>query len=353
MAASSACRLLSGWLSFVGDYVLRQKIYGPALTKAIAYQLPAPDENHVKAYGGNCVTKLFIESRVMELTYTAWDLEAFAQDCDWPGPPFRWDEERRFLLRCELDAAFFHLYLDSETEWKQQPEALTRAFPKPRDAVGYIMDTFPIVKRKDEAKHGTYRTKDTIMDIYDSLAEAIATGSPYKTLLDPPPASFRVAHPPRLPAIPRVPLTQARIYWIEFIGTASRLAGEEFTFDFLWAAYLTLLDRATHADEAAAVLGADAEVWLNSVKTEPLTAGVFPDLLESLNADGFLAVDPERGLLRLSPEVPYTPDPWRCYDVAAVLSLLQARPKALEFPNSTAASQRDQTHYESLAKRFA
>ena len=23
------------------------------------------------------------------------------------GPPFRWDEERRFLLRCELDAAFF------------------------------------------------------------------------------------------------------------------------------------------------------------------------------------------------------------------------------------------------------
>jgi hypothetical protein len=23
------------------------------------------------------------------------------------------------------------------------------------------MDTFPIVKRKDEAKHGTYRTKET------------------------------------------------------------------------------------------------------------------------------------------------------------------------------------------------
>ena len=36
---------------------------------------------------------------------------ARACDCGWSGPPFRWDEERRFLLRCELDAAFFHLYL--------------------------------------------------------------------------------------------------------------------------------------------------------------------------------------------------------------------------------------------------
>lgn len=120
---------------------------------------------------------------------------AFAQDCDWPGPPFRWDEERRFLLRCELDAAFFHLYLGSEEEWSQQPEALTRAFPTPRDAVSYIMDTFPIVKRKDEAKHGSYRTKVTILQIYDALGEAIQTGQPYQTRLDPPPAAPECRHP--------------------------------------------------------------------------------------------------------------------------------------------------------------
>jgi hypothetical protein len=92
---------------------------------------------------------------------------------------FRWDEDRRFLLRCELDAAFFHLYLGSEDEWRQQPEALTRAFPTPRHAVSYIMDTFPIVKRKDEAKHGTYRTKETILQIYDALAKSIASGNPW------------------------------------------------------------------------------------------------------------------------------------------------------------------------------
>jgi hypothetical protein len=49
------------------------------------------------------------------------------------------------------------------------------------------MDTFPIVKRKDEAAHGTYRTKDTILSIYDEMAEAIRTGKSYQTRLDPPP----------------------------------------------------------------------------------------------------------------------------------------------------------------------
>jgi hypothetical protein len=61
------------------------------------------------------------------------------------------------------------------------------------------MDTFPIVKRKDEAKHGSYRTKETILQIYDALAEAIASGQPYQTLLDPPPADPACCHPPKSP----------------------------------------------------------------------------------------------------------------------------------------------------------
>lgn len=100
------------------------------------------------------------------------------------------------MLRCELDAAFFHLYLPCETngDWQraegETTEDLTRlkaSFPTPRDAVAYIMDTFPIVKRKDEAKWGTYRTKDMIIEIYDAMAEAIRTGQPYQTRIDPPP----------------------------------------------------------------------------------------------------------------------------------------------------------------------
>jgi hypothetical protein len=116
---------------------------------------------------------------VLELTYTAWDLEPFARDVGYDGPPFRWNPERRFLLRAELDAAFFHLYgID-------------------RDDVDYIMETFPIVRKNDEKVHGEYRTKRVILEIYDEMAEAARTGKPYQTRLDPPPADPRVAHPPR------------------------------------------------------------------------------------------------------------------------------------------------------------
>jgi hypothetical protein len=203
-AELSAC-FLGGINSYVYDYLLRQSLGGVNLSDYISHQIAVPAP---ATYAQPCPWAAHPQStihdppslrdwllpRVLELTYTAWDLEAFAQDCGWPGPPFRWDEDRRFLLRCELDAAFFHLYLGSEDEWRQQPEALTRAFPTPRHAVSYIMDTFPIVKRKDEAKHGTYRTKETILQIYDALAESMASGVPYQTLLSPPPADPACCH---------------------------------------------------------------------------------------------------------------------------------------------------------------
>ena len=120
--------------------------------------------------------------RVLELVYTAWDMEPFARDHGYDGPPFRWDPERRALLRAELDAAFFHLY------------------GLERDDVDYVMDTFWVVRDRDVKAHGEYRTKRLILEIYDELAEAIATGRPYQTRLDPPPADPRVAHPPRATA---------------------------------------------------------------------------------------------------------------------------------------------------------
>ena len=107
-------------------------------------------------------------------------MEPFARNCGYAGPPFRWDEARRFLLRAKLDAAFFHLYGIN------------------RDAAAYILDTFPIVRRKDEQKYnGEYKTKSTILEIYDALSESIRTGQPYQTRLEPSPADPRVAHPPR------------------------------------------------------------------------------------------------------------------------------------------------------------
>lgn len=168
--------------SFVCDYVAWQKLGTTSLTPFTFKQLPIlpPFQYQPCCIWSSCqLTKDWITVRIVELCYTAWDLEPFAQDCGYDGPPFLWDEQRRFLLRCELDAAYFHLY------------DITR------DDVDHIMQTFPIVKRKDEQKHGEYRTKRVILEIYDAMAEAMRTGTPYQTLLDPPPADLRVAHPPR------------------------------------------------------------------------------------------------------------------------------------------------------------
>ena len=119
------------------------------------------------------------------------------QQCGWSRPPFRWDEERCFHLCWERDAAFYYLNLGSEKGWRLQHESLIRYFSTPRDAVAYIMDTFPIVRDKDEKKCGDYRTKRLILEIYDEMAEAMRSGRPYQTRLAPPPADPRCCHPPK------------------------------------------------------------------------------------------------------------------------------------------------------------
>lgn len=153
--------------SFAFDYVCRQKIGGTHLTFFILKQLPVlPPSFYLKT--PNLLS--FITPRVLELTYTAWDLEPFARDIGWDGPPFVWDEERRFLLRCELDALYFHLYQIA------------------RDDVDYIMETFPIVKRKDEAAFGEYRTKRVILQMYDKMAALPRIAVPHPKALTPGPS---------------------------------------------------------------------------------------------------------------------------------------------------------------------
>ncbi len=205
-SCGSLSKLISNLNSFIYDYCCRQKISGISLSFFIVRQLPVLN---AMANGFPnwlaCILDIdeWIVCRCLELTYTAWDLEDFARDCGWYGPPFRWDEERRFLLSAELDAAFFHLYLPCipDGQWKpariadgavrdetdEEFAKLIRHFPTPRDAVDYIMETFPIVKKKDLEAHGHYRTKDAILEIYDAMTEAMRTGQPYQTCLDPPP----------------------------------------------------------------------------------------------------------------------------------------------------------------------
>jgi hypothetical protein len=193
-----AANLQANLTSFCLDYCARQKIGGTHLTYGYLQQLPIlPPDTYSQACAWSIASRTLTQwllPRILELTYTAWDLQPFAQHCGYQGPPFRWNAERRFLLRCELDAAFFHLYLGTPEDWQKGPESLTRLLPTARSAVEHIMETFPIVKGKDEKQFERYRTKDTILDIYDRMAMAIAQGPLFETLLDPPPADRSIAH---------------------------------------------------------------------------------------------------------------------------------------------------------------
>jgi len=177
--------------TFVSDFISRLKLGGNHMNFFLLKQLLhfSPQRYELKSQvNTNDINLNLIIFRTIELIYTAIDLEPFALDCGYNGPPFIWDEERRFMMRAELDALYFHLYLGDVNEWRSKgAEELLKYFHTPRDAVAYIMETFPIVKRKDEQKYGSYRTKETILEIYDEMAEAMLTGKPYQTRLDPPP----------------------------------------------------------------------------------------------------------------------------------------------------------------------
>ncbi len=153
------------------DYAARQKVGGLHLKYNVFRQIPtlAPGQ-----YGKACrwspaeSIRDWLLPRVLELTYTAWDLKPFGEDCGDAGPPFLWDPQRRFQLECEIDAAFFHLYGIS------------------RDDASYILDTFPVLARSDERAYGEYRTKRVVLNVYDRLTAAVAAGRPCVSPLAPP-----------------------------------------------------------------------------------------------------------------------------------------------------------------------
>jgi hypothetical protein len=162
--------LEANYNSFSYDYLLRNSFSQPSIPQSTSEQVPVIFPGVVRGFFG------FIKARVLELTCTAVDLISFAEDLGDHGMPFRWDQDRRSVMRAELDALFFHLYGIG------------------RDDVDYIMETFPIVKKKDVAKYGTYRTKERILEIYDRMAEAgvsqdtpLVDGENFISELTPPP----------------------------------------------------------------------------------------------------------------------------------------------------------------------
>src|SRR5262249_24491985 len=130
--------------SFVFDYCARQKIGYIHMNFFVVEQLPVLPPSvflDETSWSRGQSIDAWMLPRVLELTCTAVDMAGFGSELGYDGPPFVWNAERRRQLRSELDAACFYLY------------GLNR------EEVGYVMDTFPIVRRKDEVAFGEYRTK--------------------------------------------------------------------------------------------------------------------------------------------------------------------------------------------------
>jgi hypothetical protein len=144
--------MLANLNSFVFDFVIRQKLQGQTLNLFIVEQLPMVRPEQFEAKLGKGTLGDFVRGEVLRLSYTSNDLEAFARDLNYEGPPFQWDEEDRRQRMARLDALFFQLYGVSQAD------------------AAYILENFPIVKEADEKQFGYYQTKEMILAYMNALA---------------------------------------------------------------------------------------------------------------------------------------------------------------------------------------
>ena len=148
----NASSLVANLNSFSFDYVARQKMHGINLSWYLLEQLPVIASDDYDRKFGDKTAREIVRDHVLELTYTAHDMAPFARDLGYEGDPFTWDDEDRRHLRARLDALYFHLYGLS------------------REDAGYVMDTFPIVRREDEKRFGKYRTREMALAYMNALS---------------------------------------------------------------------------------------------------------------------------------------------------------------------------------------
>lgn len=159
--------LLANLSSFVCDFALRQK--NTRMKFFVVKQAPVfppPTRDTPTPWPGDTILD-FVVPRVLELTYTSHDMKPWAEDLGYNGPPFPWDEERRFQLKSELDALFFHLYgLNREqTEWVLDSFNVLRGYEK---------------KSVEKGGHGEFKTKRMVLEAYDAMEYDIVKGSKFE-----------------------------------------------------------------------------------------------------------------------------------------------------------------------------
>ena len=158
--------------SIVHDWAARGKIGGLHLTFGYMKQLATlPPSAYTQADID------YIVPRVLELTYTSHSLKPWAEDLGYHGEPFRWDENRRAILRAELDARYARLYGLTRDE--------LRYVLDPADLLGpdYPSETFRVLKEKELAQFNEYRTQRLVLEAWDCEEAANHIRKPSRALV--------------------------------------------------------------------------------------------------------------------------------------------------------------------------
>lgn len=146
--------LLANLNSLAFDYVARQKVGGTSLKYFTMKQLPVllpTIYSEVQANdGGEIGTE--IETLVTNLLYSSSGMNVIASANKLRPASPQWKAEDRILNRARLDALYFGLY------------QLTRS------EVEFILDQFPVLRRKENKALGEYRTKRLILEYFDTIS---------------------------------------------------------------------------------------------------------------------------------------------------------------------------------------
>lgn len=189
--------LLTNFNSLVFDFITRQKVAGNHLNFFIIEQLPLVAKTK---YSIGLINSIL--PYIIELSYVAWDIKPFADDVwkeadedlkaaitkqweankastgahewsppEWceidldgcPLPPYKWDEDRRAILKAELDAIYAKLYGLTTEE--------LRYILDPQDVYGpdFPGETFRVLKEKEIRKYGEYRTRRLVLEAWERL----------------------------------------------------------------------------------------------------------------------------------------------------------------------------------------
>lgn len=156
--------------SLVFDYLLRGKLSQPSIPQGTFEQVQVVPREAISATDAEQ-----LGCRVLELSYAASDLQPFYADVmdqnhAWDrrvgperGQPWRWNPERRSILRAELDAIYARLYGLSRDD--------LRYILDPKEVMGadYPSESFRVLKDREIRSHGEYRTRRLVLEAWDRM----------------------------------------------------------------------------------------------------------------------------------------------------------------------------------------